>query len=136
MVHVIGIRYICIHTGCSKKKLAISNGYNFFNIHGRWIKQKLTKSWDFKFLLHLSIYFSNILLLATMEFRMPRLNSLMTRYRISTGIDSMIFLTCSFIWLIVAGIFSCDILSLRHFIFFNFSIKRKIVSTIIIHSIW
>ena len=32
------------------------------------MKQKVAESWDFKILLHLSIYFSNILLLATIEF--------------------------------------------------------------------
>ena len=32
------------------------------------MKQKLAESWGFKILLHLSIYFSNILLLATIEF--------------------------------------------------------------------
>ena len=62
------VRTLNYYAGCSKKKLTILNGYDFFNIHGRWIKQKLAESWDFKILLHLSIYFSNIRLLATIEF--------------------------------------------------------------------
>ena len=51
----------------SKKKETILNGYNFSNIHGRW-KKKLAESWDFKVLLQLSIYLSNIIHLATIEF--------------------------------------------------------------------
>ena len=58
---------IHVYTGCSKKKVTILNGYNFFNIHGRWMKQTLAESWDFKILLHLFIYFSYILLLAKIE---------------------------------------------------------------------
>ena len=57
-----------IYTGCSKKHVTILNGYNFFNIHGRYIKQKSTESRDFKILLHLSIYFSNIFPEATKQF--------------------------------------------------------------------
>ena len=56
------------YTGCSKKNLTILNGYNIFNIHGRWMKQKLAESWDFKILLHLYIHFSNIILSVTIAF--------------------------------------------------------------------
>ena len=56
------------YTGCPRKRVPKLNDYNFFNIHGRWMKQKLAGSWDFKVLLHLSIYLLNILLLATIEF--------------------------------------------------------------------
>ena len=59
------------------------------------MKQKPAESRDFKNLLYLSIYFSNNLLRATIQFRMRRLISPMTRCRISAGIDSMISLTCS-----------------------------------------
>ena len=93
-------------TGCPRKRVPKLNGYNFLNFYGRRMKQKLTESWDFKVLFHLSIYFSNNIYLATIQFRMRRLNSLMTRCRISAGINSRISLTRSLIWLIVAGIFS------------------------------
>ena len=59
------------------------------------MKQKLAESWDFKVLLHLSIYFSNNIHLATIQFRMRRLNSPMTRSRILAGSDLMISLTLS-----------------------------------------
>ena len=96
--------HVHIHIqGVPKKKLTILNDYTFFNIHGRWMKQILAESWDFEILLHLSFYFSTILLLAIIWMR--RLNSPIMRCRISTGIDTMISLTCSFIWIIVACIF-------------------------------
>ena len=59
------------------------------------MKQKLVASWDFVVLLQLSIYFSNNLHLATIQFWIRRLNSAMTHSRISAGSDSMISLTCS-----------------------------------------
>ena len=58
-----------VYTGCSKKKVTILSSYNYFTIHGRYMKQKSTESRDFKILLRLSIYFSNIRLLATIEFK-------------------------------------------------------------------
>jgi len=67
------------------------------------MKQKLVESWDFVVLLHLSIYFSNNLHLATIQFRMRRLNSPMKRCRISAGIDSMISLT----WSLALGRHDC-----------------------------
>jgi len=99
--------FVCLDIqGIPNQKLTILNGYNFFNIHGREMKQKLAESWDLNFLLHLSVYLSNNLALATIQFRMRLLNFPMTRCRISRGIDTMICLTWLFIWLIVAGIFS------------------------------
>ena len=54
------------------------------------MKQELDESWDFIF-----FYFSNNPLLATIQFRMQRLNSPMMRCRISAGIDMIISWTCS-----------------------------------------
>ena len=45
--------------------------------------------------------------LATIQFRIRRLNSSMMHCRISARINSMIFLICSFIWKNVAGFISC-----------------------------
>ena len=70
--------FVYTYTGCSKKHVTILNGYNFFNIHSRYMKQKSSESRDFKILLHLSIYFSNIFPEATIQFQMQRLNSSMT----------------------------------------------------------
>ena len=36
--------------GVPKKKVTILNGYNFFNIYGRYMKQKSTERRDFKIL--------------------------------------------------------------------------------------
>ena len=59
------ILFIKFYLGCPQKRVPKLNGYNFLNIYGSWMKQKLAESKDFKVLLHLSIYFSNIFLLAT-----------------------------------------------------------------------
>ena len=59
------------------------------------MKLKLAESRDCKILLHLSIYFANILHLARIQLRIRRLNSPMTHSRILAGTDSIISLTCS-----------------------------------------
>ena len=71
------------------------------------MKQNLAESWDFEIVLYLSIYISNNLPLATIHFRMRQLNFSMMCCRFSAGIDSMISLTWSFIWQIVAAILFC-----------------------------
>ena len=48
----------------SQNKRHDLNGYNFLNIYGRLMKQKLAESRDFEIILHVSIYFSNNLPLA------------------------------------------------------------------------
>ena len=77
-------------TRCPKNKYMLLNYYNFFNIHGRQMKQELADSWHFKVFLLVYIYFSSNALLATIQFRMRRLNSPMTRCRIPAGTNSMI----------------------------------------------
>ena len=70
------IRIICMYNSIiiihayrvSQKKDTILNRYNFFNIHGRQMKQKLAESLDFKILLHEYIYFSYYPPLATIQF--------------------------------------------------------------------
>ena len=75
-IYVYTTVYVC-YTRCSKKKITILNGYNIFNVHDRYLKQKSTESRDFKILLNLSIYFSNIFAEATIQFQLQRLNSSM-----------------------------------------------------------
>ena len=89
--------------GIPRKKYMILKGYNFLNIYGRKMKQKLQLRFQ-SFITCIYLLLNNPPL-ATIQFRMRRHNSPMALYRVSAAIDTMISLTCSFTWLIVANFF-------------------------------
>ena len=100
------VRRKMAYLGVPKKSMWFEMAITFLIFMvGEWNKNYL-KAEILKFFLQVSIYFSNNPPLSTIKFWMRQLNFPMTRCRIAAGIDSMISLTCSFICLIVAGLFS------------------------------